>query len=212
MLEGLGSRDGRDRRHRRRCPRQPRRDAARRAVGGRHREPAADDAARGSRPAGRGSRNARRQRRAATLHRIITSGDNAFVRIMRSIAGYYLLGVEARPRDRDGRRHRIQVKTTRRGVTVVLAPRISGDDVARERLTRRSGPPRAARAADDQRPADAHGDVDLQGAGRVARQAAARGRGRTQRRSVARLHDRHRVRRSQQQGAGATPSKTESCA
>jgi VWFA-related protein len=53
-----------------------------------------------------------------TLHRIITSGDNAFVRINRSMAGYYLLGVEARPRDRDGRRHRIQVKTTRRGVTV----------------------------------------------------------------------------------------------
>ncbi len=52
------------------------------------------------------------------LHRIITSGDNAFVRINRSMAGHYLLGVEARPRDRDGRRHRIQVKTTRRGVTV----------------------------------------------------------------------------------------------
>ncbi len=54
-----------------------------------------------------------------TLHRIITSGDNAFVRVMRSIAGYYLLGVEARPRDRDGRRHRISVKTSRRGVTIV---------------------------------------------------------------------------------------------
>lgn len=52
------------------------------------------------------------------LHRVITSGDNAFVRIMRSISGHYLLGVEARPRDRDGRRHRIQVKTNRRGVTL----------------------------------------------------------------------------------------------
>ena len=52
------------------------------------------------------------------LHRIITSGDNAFVQIMRSIAGHYLLGVEARPRDRDGRRHRISVKTSRRGVTI----------------------------------------------------------------------------------------------
>ncbi len=52
------------------------------------------------------------------LHRVIASGDQAFVRVMRSIAGHYLLAVEARPRDRDGRRHRIQVKATRRGVTV----------------------------------------------------------------------------------------------
>ena len=54
-----------------------------------------------------------------TLHRVITSGDNAFVRILRSIGGHYLLGVEARPRDRDGRRHRISVKTSRRGVTIL---------------------------------------------------------------------------------------------
>jgi tetratricopeptide (TPR) repeat protein len=52
------------------------------------------------------------------LHRVITTGDNAFVRVMRSIAGHYLLGVESRPADRDGRRHRIQVKSNRRGVTV----------------------------------------------------------------------------------------------
>jgi VWFA-related protein len=52
------------------------------------------------------------------LHRVISSGDSAFVRIMRSIAGHYLIGVEARPTDRDGKRHRIQVKSTRRGVTV----------------------------------------------------------------------------------------------
>jgi VWFA-related protein len=52
------------------------------------------------------------------LHRVITTGDNAFQRVMRSIAGYYLIAVESRPRDRDGRRHRIQVKSLRRGVTV----------------------------------------------------------------------------------------------
>ena len=52
------------------------------------------------------------------LHNVITSGENAFARIMRSIAGHYLLAVESRPRDRDGRRHRIQVKSARRGVTV----------------------------------------------------------------------------------------------
>jgi VWFA-related protein len=53
------------------------------------------------------------------LHRIITSGDTAFVRVLRAISGYYLLGVESRPRDRDGRRHRISVKSNRRAVTVL---------------------------------------------------------------------------------------------
>jgi VWFA-related protein len=52
------------------------------------------------------------------LHRVITSSDTVFARINRSISGHYLLGVESRAGDRDGRRHRISVKTTRRGVTV----------------------------------------------------------------------------------------------
>ena len=52
------------------------------------------------------------------LHRVVSSSDLVFGRIMRSISGHYLIGVEARPEDRDGRRHRIAVKTTRRGVTV----------------------------------------------------------------------------------------------
>jgi VWFA-related protein len=52
------------------------------------------------------------------LHRVITTGDMAFTRIMRSISGHYLIGVEARASDRDGKRHKIQVKSTRRGVTV----------------------------------------------------------------------------------------------
>jgi VWFA-related protein len=52
------------------------------------------------------------------LHRVITSSESAFSRILRSISGHYLIGVESRPADRDGRRHRISVRTTRRGVTV----------------------------------------------------------------------------------------------
>jgi VWFA-related protein len=52
------------------------------------------------------------------LHRVISSSENAFRRIVRSMSGYYLLGVEARAGDRDGRRHRIGVKTSRRGLTV----------------------------------------------------------------------------------------------
>ena len=53
-----------------------------------------------------------------SLYRINVTADFAFDRISRSLDGYYLLGVESRPDDRNGRRHRIGVKTTRRGVTI----------------------------------------------------------------------------------------------
>jgi Flp pilus assembly protein TadD len=52
------------------------------------------------------------------LYRINVTADFAFDRISRALDGYYLLGVESRPDDRNGRRHRIGVKTTRRGVTI----------------------------------------------------------------------------------------------
>jgi VWFA-related protein len=53
------------------------------------------------------------------LHRVFSSSEPAFARIMRSMAGHYLIGVEAQASDRDGRRHRISVKTSRRGVTLL---------------------------------------------------------------------------------------------
>jgi VWFA-related protein len=52
------------------------------------------------------------------LYRVISGGDTAFTRVLRSISGYYLLAVEAGPKDRDGRRHRINVKVSRRGATL----------------------------------------------------------------------------------------------
>jgi VWFA-related protein len=52
------------------------------------------------------------------LHRVYSNSDQAFTRVLRAIAGYYLIAVEARPADRDGRRHGINVKTTRRGATL----------------------------------------------------------------------------------------------
>jgi VWFA-related protein len=52
------------------------------------------------------------------LYRIATTAEFAFERIGRGLDGYYLLGVEARPTDRNGRRHSVSVKTTRRGVTL----------------------------------------------------------------------------------------------
>ncbi len=52
------------------------------------------------------------------LYRINTGAEYAFDRISRALDGYYLLGVESRPDDRNGRRHRVGVKSLRRGVTV----------------------------------------------------------------------------------------------
>lgn len=52
------------------------------------------------------------------LYRINTTAEYAFDKISRALDGYYLLGVESRPGDRNGRRHRIGVKSTRRGVTM----------------------------------------------------------------------------------------------
>jgi tetratricopeptide (TPR) repeat protein len=49
---------------------------------------------------------------------VFSSSDPAFTRIMRSMSGHYLIGVEAQAADRDGRRHRISVRTSRRGVTL----------------------------------------------------------------------------------------------
>lgn len=53
-----------------------------------------------------------------SLYRVNTSAEYTFDRISRGIDGFYLLGVESRPDDRNGRRHRISVKTGRRGVTI----------------------------------------------------------------------------------------------
>ena len=53
-----------------------------------------------------------------TVYRINTGAEFAFDRISRAIDGFYLLGVESRAEDRNGRRHRISVKAIRKGVTI----------------------------------------------------------------------------------------------
>ncbi|MBL8139018.1 MAG: VWA domain-containing protein [Acidobacteria bacterium] len=53
-----------------------------------------------------------------TLHRVVSSADTAFRRVEQALGGYYLLGVEPGTSDRDGRRHKIEVKTARKGVTL----------------------------------------------------------------------------------------------
>ena len=52
------------------------------------------------------------------LFPISVNPDAVFQRIENELAGYYLLGVESAPTDRDGKRHGINVAVRRQGVTV----------------------------------------------------------------------------------------------
>ena len=65
------------------------------------------------RGAGPMARSVLRARPAARCSRCRSaSGEGAFDRISKEISAYYLLGVEPRSRDRDGRTHEVKVKTT----------------------------------------------------------------------------------------------------
>jgi len=53
-----------------------------------------------------------------SLFYISGTGEPIFDRLSSEISAYYLLGVEERPSDREGERHRIDVEVHRRGVTI----------------------------------------------------------------------------------------------
>ena len=53
-----------------------------------------------------------------SLFYIAGTGEPIFERLASEISAYYLLGVEQRPSDREGDRHRIDVEVRRRGVTI----------------------------------------------------------------------------------------------
>jgi VWFA-related protein len=53
-----------------------------------------------------------------TLFDVVAKADYAFDRMQSEMSGYYLLGLESLPSDKDGRRHTINVNVNRRGVTV----------------------------------------------------------------------------------------------
>jgi len=53
-----------------------------------------------------------------SLFYIAGTGDPIFERLSSEISAYYLLGVEQRPKDREGDRHRIDVDVRRRGVSI----------------------------------------------------------------------------------------------
>src|SRR5687768_6333293 len=80
-----------------------------------------------------------------SLFYIAGTGEPIFERLSSEISAYYLLGVEERPSDRQGNRHRVDVEVRRRGVTIrsrqafVLSPgaplRKSPNDSLRDTLT-----------------------------------------------------------------------------
>ena len=80
-----------------------------------------------------------------SLFYIAGTGEPIFERLSSEISAYYLLGVEERPSDRQGNRHRVDVEVRRRGVTIrsrqafVLSPgaplRKSPTDSLRDTLT-----------------------------------------------------------------------------
>ena len=138
---------------------------------------AADHAARGSQPAGHRASSSSPARRAASSIASTSRADFAFDRISRSLDGYYLLGVESRPDDRNGRRHRIGVKTHAARRVDPVAPQLPDVDVGEGDDAGRRGDARDPIAAADQRSAAEDVDVDLQGAGQ--RQGARAGRRRS---------------------------------
>jgi VWFA-related protein len=79
-----------------------------------------------------------------SLYHIVGSGGPIFDRLASEISAHYLLGVEQRPGDAQGDRHRIDISVNRRGVTIrsrqafVLSPtqnaKRSADDSLRDAL------------------------------------------------------------------------------
>jgi VWFA-related protein len=53
-----------------------------------------------------------------TMFNIVGTGDAAFERLERETSGYYLLGIEQTESDQDGKRHKIGVEVTRKGLAV----------------------------------------------------------------------------------------------
>ncbi|MGE3959537.1 MAG: VWA domain-containing protein [Vicinamibacterales bacterium] len=52
------------------------------------------------------------------LFNIVGTADGVFQRIASELSGYYLLGVESNPADRDGRTHPVRVEVNRKGLTI----------------------------------------------------------------------------------------------
>ena len=125
------------------------------------------------------------------LYRINTTAEYAFDRISRALDGYYLLGVESRPEDRNGRRHRTAVKSAAARRDDPLAAQFPDVDLGESDDAGGRSDAGDSIALADQRSAAEGCDLDLQAAGHQQGPRHRRRRSGTARRPAARLHRRH---------------------
>jgi VWFA-related protein len=81
-----------------------------------------------------------------TIFAVTGTGAGLFERIESELSGYYLIGVESDPRDRDGKAHPIRVDVPRRGAFVRSRRQILNEP-AEQRLARAARSPRQAMVA-----------------------------------------------------------------
>lgn len=70
------------------------------------------------------------------LFNVIGAGTGVFKQIESELAGYYLLGVESNPGDRDGRSHSVRIEVKRKGLTVRSRPAVMTADADRPKTVR----------------------------------------------------------------------------
>lgn len=71
------------------------------------------------------------------MFNVVGTGAGVFERIEAELSGYYLLGIESSPADRDGKSHSVRIDVSRKGLTVRSRRALVGDPDA--------GAPRSAR-------------------------------------------------------------------
>lgn len=69
------------------------------------------------------------------LFNVIGTGAGVFEQVERELSGYYLIGVESIPSDRDGRSHSVRIEVNRKGLTIRSRPAVMSTD-ARPKTTR----------------------------------------------------------------------------
>ncbi len=71
-----------------------------------------------------------------TLFNVIGTGAGVFERVEAELSGYYLLGIDSNPSDRDGRTHNVRVEVKRKGITLRSRRAIVASDAGRPKTPR----------------------------------------------------------------------------
>lgn len=87
-----------------------------------------------------------------SMFSVVMTADSAFARIISELSGYYLIGVESDPVQRDGKAHPIEVTVARPGATVrsrrqlIVSPRASAPRNTQQMLARALSSPQPSAA------------------------------------------------------------------